>query len=86
MEALGKTRWAISSLNTVRTAVEVEITNDVADRGPAGPYRLTVQGERTHQRRVNELTTPEPIPRGMDLACVLTASTAARLSAIASAQ
>ena len=42
-----------------------------SDREPVGPYRVTVGARRTQHLRFNNLTEPEPIPRGTDFASVI---------------
>lgn len=49
----------------------VELTAFFAGRGPCGPYRLTLPARRTRHLRLNELTRPEPLPRGSDFATVV---------------
>ena len=41
------------------------------DREPAGPYQVTVPARRTLHVRFNDLTDPEPIPRGTDYASLI---------------
>jgi len=55
-------------LNAAEQDAHVQLTIFYADRGPAGPYRLTVPARRTKHLRLNDLTDPEPIPRGVDYA------------------
>lgn len=59
-------------LNTNDTDAHVEITIYFADRDPVGPYRITVGARRTKHVRFNNLSDPEPIPRGTDYSSVLT--------------
>ncbi len=59
-------------LNTGDTDAHVEITLFFPDREPAGPYRVAVPARRTVHQRFNELTDPEPVPRGADYASVIT--------------
>lgn len=59
-------------LNTGTREARVELQIYYADREPVGPYRLTVPAQRTLHLRFNELSEPEPIPRGTDYACVIT--------------
>jgi hypothetical protein len=58
-------------LNTSDEEASVEITVYFADRGPAGPYRMTVPAKRTLHVRFNELTNPETVPTGTDYASVI---------------
>ncbi len=41
----------------------MEITVYFSDRGPVGPYRVTVPAGRTRHVRFNELDDPQPIPK-----------------------
>jgi hypothetical protein len=41
------------------------------DREPAGPYQVIVPANRTNHLLFNDLTDPEPIPRGTDYASVI---------------
>jgi hypothetical protein len=38
---------------------------------PAGPYRVEVPPRRTFHLRFNDLTDPEPVPRGVDYSSVI---------------
>jgi hypothetical protein len=58
-------------LNTSDEEAHVTITAYFADREPVGPYRLTVPARRTVHQRFNELTDPEPIPKGLTYASVI---------------
>lgn len=49
-------------LNTGTREAHIELTIYFADRGPAGPYKLTVGGQRTLHIRFNELSDPEKVP------------------------
>jgi hypothetical protein len=60
-------------LNAGDADAHVEITAYFADREPAGPYRVTVPARRTLHLRFNDLTDPEPVPRGTDYASVIEA-------------
>jgi hypothetical protein len=51
-------------LNASDSDAHVRITVYFADREPAGPYTLTVPARRTRHIRFNDLTDPEPVPRG----------------------
>lgn len=42
-----------------------------ADREPVGPYHVTVGARRTLHQRFNNLTDPEPVPRGLTYACLI---------------
>lgn len=58
-------------LNTNYEDAHVELTIFFKDREPAGPYRVTVAARRTLHLRFNNLTDPEPIPKGTDYACTI---------------
>jgi hypothetical protein len=58
-------------LNTSPWTAHVAITLYFADREPAGPYEVDVPPRRTLHLRFNELTDPEPVPRGTDYASVI---------------
>jgi hypothetical protein len=62
---------AVCLLNTSETDAHVEITVFFSDRDPAGPYRVTVPARRTRHIRFNNLSDPEPIPKGVDYASVI---------------
>ena len=49
----------------------VQMTVFYSDREPVGPYCITVPARRTRHIRFNDLTDPEPIPRGTDYASVI---------------
>jgi hypothetical protein len=58
-------------LNANSQDAHVEITIFFSDRDPAGPYKVTVPARRTLHLRFNNLTDPEPIPRGVDYASTI---------------
>jgi hypothetical protein len=58
-------------LNASDEEAHVEITVFFSDREPVGPYRLTVQAQRTLHLRFNELEDPEPIPADTEYASVI---------------
>lgn len=58
-------------LNANEQEAHVEITIYFANRGPAGPYRITVGAQRTKHVRFNDLRDPEPVPRDTDYASVI---------------
>jgi hypothetical protein len=60
-------------LNAADHDAHVEIRVYFADREPAGPYMVVVPARRTRHLRFNELTDPEPIPKGTDYASVIEA-------------
>ena len=58
-------------LNASDEEAHVEINAYFTDRGPAGPYRVTVPPWRTLHVRFNELEDPEPIPVDTDYTSVI---------------
>jgi hypothetical protein len=58
-------------LNAGNQAANVEITLYFGDRGPAGPYRVTVGAQRTLHLRFNDLKQPEPVPRDTSYSSVI---------------
>jgi hypothetical protein len=58
-------------LNASDTDANIEITIHFEDRGPAGPYKLTVPAGRTKHLRFNNLKDPEPVPLGTPYASVI---------------
>jgi hypothetical protein len=58
-------------LNAGDADAHVKITIFFKDREPAGPYAVTVPARRTLHLRFNDLTDPEPVPRGTDYASVI---------------
>jgi hypothetical protein len=57
-------------LNTGDHDAHIELTIFFKDREPAGPYRMTVGARRTKHMRFNDLSDPEPVPKGTDYASV----------------
>lgn len=58
-------------LNTSNQDAEVEITIFFADKDPVGPYKVTVEAQRTKHLRFNDLKDPEPVPLDTDYASVI---------------
>ncbi len=58
-------------LNASDEEAHVRITVFFADREPAGPYRVTVGPRRTLHLRFNDLSDPEPVPRGADYSSLI---------------
>jgi hypothetical protein len=61
-------------LNASDEEAQVQITLFFEDRGPVGPYRLTLPARRTLHVRFNDLTDPEPVPRDTPYASVIESS------------
>lgn len=57
-------------LNAGDRDAHLTLTLFFTDRGPAGPYRLTVPGRRTLHLRFNDLSDPEGVPRDTPYASV----------------
>ena len=55
---------AFCVLNASDEDAEIVLTIFFANRDPAGPYKLKVEARRTRHFRFNELSDPEPVPRG----------------------
>lgn len=58
-------------LNAGSAPAHVEITVYFANRDPVGPYRFTVDAQRTRHLRFNDFTDPEPVPKGTDFSSVI---------------
>jgi hypothetical protein len=57
-------------LNAGERDAHVTLTIYFSDRGPAGPYSVTVGAGRTLHLRFNDLRDPERIPRATDYSSV----------------
>jgi hypothetical protein len=60
-------------LNAGSEAAHIEIMVYFADRPPVGPYRFTVEAERTRHLRFNDFSDPARIPEGTDFSSVIAA-------------
>ncbi len=58
-------------LNTGTKDAEIKITLFFADKDPVGPYHVTVKAQRTSHLRFNNLSDPQPVPKGTDYSSVL---------------
>lgn len=63
---------ALCLLNAGPDDAIIEILIYFEDRAPAGPYVVTVPAQRTRHLRFNDLTDPEPVPRGTDYSSTIT--------------
>jgi hypothetical protein len=75
-ESTGSSRQLVSHeavciLNCGPRDAQIGITLYFSDKPPAGPYRFTVEAERTRHLRFNDFTDPEPVPRDTDYASVI---------------
>ncbi|WP_031429892.1 sensory rhodopsin transducer [Methylomicrobium agile] len=64
---------ALCILNCGHRDARIEIKLYFSDRKPAGPYRFTVEAERTRHLRFNDFADPEPVPHNTDYASVIEA-------------
>ena len=62
---------AVCILNASEADARLTLTLYFADRDPVGPYHLVVGARRTLHQRFNDLSDPEPVPRGLTYACVI---------------
>lgn len=60
-------------LNAGDQDAHVRITIFFSDKDPVGPYEITVHARRTVHLRFNDLSSPQPIPRGADYASIIEA-------------
>jgi hypothetical protein len=58
-------------LNAGGVPAHIEITVYFADRAPVGPYRFTVDAQRTRHLRFNDFSDPAPVPKGTDFSSVI---------------
>jgi hypothetical protein len=58
-------------LNAGARPAHVTLTVFFTDRGPAGPFRVTVPPRRTLHLRFNELEDPERLPKDTDFASLI---------------
>jgi hypothetical protein len=58
-------------LNVSDEEAHLQVWIFYADREPVGPYEISVEARRTKHIRFNNLTDPEPIPRGTDYASLI---------------
>lgn len=58
-------------LNTSDQSANIEITLFFSDKDPIGPYKVTVEAQRTKHVRFNALEDPSPVPKGTDYASVI---------------
>ena len=63
-------------LNADTRDAQIELTIYFSDRGPAGPFKLRVGGQRTLHIRFNELSDPERIPTNRSYSAVFVSDVA----------
>lgn len=61
-------------LNTSGEKAEIEITLYFTDKDPVGPYKVSVEPQRTKHLRFNDLKDPQPVPLDTDYASVIESS------------
>ena len=61
-------------LNTSNQKAEIQLMIYYSDKDPVGPYKITVDAQRTKHLRFNDLKDPEIIPRDTNYACVIESS------------
>lgn len=62
---------SISILNTTDTKANIRITIFYTDRDTAGPYLVDVPARRSKHVRFNDLSDPEPIPKGIEYSSLI---------------
>lgn len=62
---------AVCLLNAGERDADIAITLYFTDRGPVGPYRVTVGAQRTLHLRFNDLEQPERVPRDTSFSSVI---------------
>lgn len=62
---------SICVLNVSDEEAHLQIWIFYADHEPIGPYNISVDARRTKHIRFNNLTDPQPIPRGTDYASLI---------------
>jgi hypothetical protein len=58
-------------LNAGKEPAHVEITVYFSDKNPVGPYKFTVEAERTRHLRFNDFRDPAPVPVNTDFSSVI---------------
>lgn len=66
---------AICVLNVSDQTAHLQIWIFYSDHGPVGPYEVSVDARRTKHIRTNDLSDPEPIPRGIEYASLIESDT-----------
>jgi hypothetical protein len=66
---------AFCVLNLSDQEAHVQVWVFFSDREPAGPYEIFVGPRRTRHVRFNNLTDPEPIPRGTEYSSLIESDT-----------
>jgi len=70
-EPLMKSHETACILNAGDEDAHVRITVFLSDRGPIGPFEITVPAQRTKHIRFNDLDSPEKIPEATDYSSVI---------------
>ena len=58
-------------LNAGKAPAHVEIMVYFSDKAPVGPYKFTVEAERTRHLRFNDFKDPAPVPVNTDFSSVI---------------
>ncbi|MGH7940882.1 MAG: sensory rhodopsin transducer [Limisphaerales bacterium] len=66
---------SICVLNLADQEAHLQIWLFYSDRDPGGPYRISVGPRRTKHIRFNNLTDPEPVPRGTEYSSLIESDT-----------
>ncbi len=61
-------------LNTNEEDAELSVFIYFTDKEPVGPYKIKIPAQRVKHIRFNDLSEPEPIPKGVDFASLVHAS------------
>lgn len=62
---------SICVLNASGSEAHLEIWIFYSNREPVGPYKISIEPRRTKHIRFNNLTEPEPVPRGTEYASLI---------------
>jgi len=66
---------SICVLNASDEEARLQVWVFYKDREPVGPYVISIGPRRTKHIRFNDLTDPEPIPRGTEYASLIESNT-----------
>jgi hypothetical protein len=62
---------ALCVLNASDQPAHLQLHIYFSDREPAGPYALQIAARRCRHIRINDLNSPEPVPRGTEYSMLL---------------
>lgn len=66
---------SICVLNVSDQEAHLQVWIFYSDHEPVGPYEITVAARRTKHVRFNNLTDPEPVPRGTEYSSLIESDT-----------